>query len=122
VLINCVVQGVDAGILIQQNLYGGNMEGKQTYSLPFVVLFVLLAINIGSAWNWRALIMALPGMILIVLGQKTVFGARKRGDYTMQNAGKANPYNAVYVYSWGEVYFMMGWILFCWAMAMPHLS
>ena len=89
------------------------------FSLPFVILFVLLAVNIGSQWEWRALAFSLPGAILIILGQKTVFGARKRGDYTMQNAGQANPYDKVYVYSWGEVFFMMGWILICWGMAFP---
>jgi len=118
-LINCILQGVDAGILIQQNLYAGNMKGKSMFSLPFVILFVLLAVNIGSQWEWRALAFSLPGAILIILGQKTVFGARKRGDYTMQNAGQANPYDKVYVYSWGEVFFMMGWILICWGMAFP---
>jgi len=118
ILINCVLQGVDAGILIQQNLYGGNLKGKSMFSLPFVLLFFLLAFNIGSHWSWRALALSLPGAILIILGQKTVFGARKRGDYTMQN-GEANPYNKVFVYSWGEVFFMMGWILICWGMAMP---
>ena len=62
-----------------------------------------LAINIGSHWGWRAIALSLPGAILIILGQKTVFGARKRGDYTMINEGKANPYDQVFVYSWGEV-------------------
>ena len=118
-VVNCIVQGIDAGILIQQNLYAGNMDGKNKFSLPFVVLFMALAINIGSHWGWNALFLSLPGAILIILGQKTVFGARKRGDYTMQNAGKANPYEKVFVYSWGEVFFMMGWILICWGAAMP---
>ena len=118
-VVNCIVQGIDAGILIQQNLYAGNMDGKNKFSLPFVVLFMALAINIGSHWGWNALFLSLPGAILIILGQKTVFGARKRGDYTMQNAGKANPYENVFVYSWGEVFFMMGWILICWGASMP---
>lgn len=118
-LVNCIVQGIDAGILIQQNLYAGNMDGKNKFSLPFVVLFMALAINIGSHWGWKALFLSLPGAILIILGQKTVFGARKRGDYTMQNGGKANPYEKVFVYTWGEVFFMMGWILICWGAAMP---
>jgi len=121
-LVNCVAQGIDAGILIQQNLYAGNMEGKTKFSLPFVVLFAALAVNIGSHWGWRALGLSLPGAILIILGQKTVFGARKRGDYTMQNGGKANPYENVFVYSWGEVFFMMGWILICWGAAMPSVA
>lgn len=119
ILINCILQGVDAGILIQQNLYAGNAKGKAMFSLPFVALFIALAINIGSRWDWRALIFSLPGAILIILGQKTVFGARKRGDYTMQNEGKANPYDQVFVYSWGEVFFMMGWILICWGASFP---
>ena len=105
--------------MIQANLYAGNMEGKNKFSKPFVLLFLLLAINIGSKWGWIALALSLPGTILIILGQKTVFGARRRGDYTMQNAGKANPYNKVYVYSWGEVFFMIGWILICWGASMP---
>jgi len=117
--LNCVAQGIDAGILIQANLYAGNMAGKNKFSIPFVFLFICLAINIGSHWNWQALGLALPGAVLIVLGQKTVFAARKRGDYTMQNQGKANPYGQVFVYSWGEVFFMMGWIIICWAASMP---
>ena len=116
---NCLTQGVDAGILIQQNLYAGNMAGKQKFSVPFVLLFVALAVNIGSSWGWRALKFSIPGAVLIVLGQKTVFGARRRGDYTMQHNGKANPYASVYVYTWGEVFFMMGWILICWGASMP---
>ena len=118
-VVNCIVQGIDAGILIQQNLYAGNMDGKNKFSLPFVVLFMALAINIGSHWAWNALFLSLPGAILVILGQKTVFDARKQGDYTMQNAGKANPYEKVLVYSWGEVFFLMGWILICWGAAMP---
>ena len=120
ILANCILQGIDAGILIQANLYAGNMAGKNKFSLPFVALFLALGINIGSRWDWRALALSLPGTILIILGQKTVFGARKRGDYTMKNAGKANPYNKVFVYSWGEVFFMMGWILICWGLSMPQ--
>jgi len=119
ILINCILQGVDAGILIQQNLYGGNLAGKTKFSLPFAILFILLAVNIGTSWGYRAMALSLPGAILIILGQKTVFGARKRGDYSMQNVGEANPYNKVLVYTWGEVFFMMGWILICWGMAMP---
>ena len=118
-LVNCVIQGLDAGILIQQNLYAGNMEGKNKYSLPFVFLFITLALNIGSHWGWKALGLSLPGALLIILGQKTVFGDRRRGDYTMQNSGRANPYEKVLVYSWGEVFFMMGWILICWGASLP---
>ena len=118
-VVNCILQGVVAGILIQQNLYAGNMAGKKMYSLPFALLFVTLAFNIGSRWDWHALLFSLPGAMLIILGQKTVFGARRRGDYTMQNGGEANPYDRVFVYNWGEVFFMMGWILICWAMSLP---
>ena len=119
-LVNCVLQAIDAGILIQQNLYAGNMAGKMKFSIPFVILFLLLAINIGQNWGWRALALSLPGAFLIVLGQKTVFGARKRGDYTMMNNGKANPYDHVFVYSWGEVFFMIGWILISWGASLPR--
>ena len=120
-LVICIIQGIVAGILIQQNLYAGNMAGKNKFSIPFVILFLALAIIVGTRINWYALILSLPGAILIVLGQKTVFGARKRGDYTMQNNGRANPYVKVFVYSWGEVFFMMGWILICWGASLPSL-
>lgn len=115
-----ILQGIDAGILIQHNLYAGNAEGKNFFSIPFVLLFLTLAVTIGMHWQWRAVAFSLPGAALIVMGQKTVFGDRKRGDYSMQNNGKANPYDKVIVYSWGEVFFMMGWILICWGMAMPE--
>ena len=64
---NCVVQGVGAGILIQQNLYAGNMKGKTRFSIPFVVLFIALAFNIGTRSGWRALGLSLPGTILVIL-------------------------------------------------------
>jgi len=118
-VVNCILQGIVAGILIQQNLYAGNMAGKNKFSVPFVLLFLALAINVGSSWGWRNLDLSLPGALLIIVGQKTVFGHRKRGDYTMQNEGKANPYPGVRVYSWGEVFFMMGWILISLGMSMP---
>jgi len=51
ILINCTLQGIDAGILIQANLYAGNMEGKNKFSKPFVLLFLTLAVNIGSKWD-----------------------------------------------------------------------
>jgi hypothetical protein len=120
IAVNSILQGIDAGILIQQNLYAGNAKGKMKFSLPFVMLFLALAMNVGMHWQWRALAFSLPGAALIVMGQKTVFGDRKRGDYTMQNDGKANPYDKVRVYSWGEVFFMIGWILICWGMALPE--
>merc|ERR1719203_508457 len=119
ILLNCMAQGIDAGILIQSNLYAGNMAGKNKFSVPFLLMFIVLAINIGSTWGWKTLALSLPGAILIVLGQKTVFGARRRGDYTMKNGGKANPYDQVFVYSWGEVFFMAGWLLICWGASMP---
>jgi len=122
--VNCLAQGIDAGILIQQNLYAGNMKGKQMFSVPFLLLFIALAVNVGFSWNWKAIIFSLPGAMLIVMGQKTVFGHRKRGDYTMQNEGQANPYHLVRVYSWGEVFFMIGWIMICLGMSLPtaHLD
>ena len=52
-LIVCIIQGVDAGILIQQNLYAGNMAGKNKFSLPFVVgcnsMHVMMIYYIHSA-------------------------------------------------------------------------
>jgi len=115
-LANCMLQGYDAGILIQTALYKGDMAGKTKYSIPFVLLFMALAINIG--WHGGvALALSLPGAVLIILGQKTVFGDRKRGDYFMLNNGKTNP-NPI-VYSAGEPLFMLGWIMISLAMSMP---
>jgi hypothetical protein len=97
-LANCVLQGVDAGIFIQKALYEGDMKRKNMWSVPFVALFMGLAANIGWGGGTK-LALALPGAMLIILGQKTVFGDRKRGDYFMQT-GKTNP-NPI-VYSYGE--------------------
>jgi len=55
------------------------MKGKTTWSLPFVALFAALAAEIGMGNGWYAL--SVPGAALIIAGQKTVFGDRKRGDY-----------------------------------------
>lgn len=114
-LINCVLQGIDAGILIQTALYKGDMATKTKWSLPFVGLFMSLALNIGWGGGVK-LALALPGAILIILGQVTVFGDRKRGDYFMQNDKKENP-NPI-VYSYGEPLFMAGWIMISWAMSL----
>ena len=116
ILVNCVLQGIDAGVLIQSALYEGDMLRKNKWSIPFVLLFIALAINIGIGGG-VALGLALPGAILIIAGQKIVFGDRKRGDYFMQNNMKTNP-NPI-VYSFGEPVFMTGWIMMAWAMSLP---
>jgi hypothetical protein len=113
---NCILQGIDAGIFIQTALYKGDMASKNKWSIPFVLLFLALAINIGIHGG-LALALSLPGAILVIVGQKTVFGDRKRGDYFMQNNGEVNP-NPI-VYSAGEPLFMTGWILISLAMALP---
>jgi len=116
ILANCVLQGIDAGVLIQTALYEGDMARKNKWSLPFVILFLALAINVGIHGG-VALALGLSGAILIIAGQKTVFGDRKRGDYFMQNNGRNNP-NPI-VYSFGEPLFMTGWILMAWAVSLP---
>jgi hypothetical protein len=113
---NCILQGIDAGVLIQSALYKGDMASKNKWSIPFVLLFLALAINIGIHGG-LALALSLSGAILIIAGQKTVFGDRKRGDYFMQNDGAVNP-NPV-VYSAGEPLFMTGWILISLGMSLP---
>ena len=92
------------------------MARKNKWSLPFVIMFISLAINIGLHGG-IPLVLGLSGAILIIAGQKTVFGDRKRGDYFMQNNGKPNP-NPI-VYSFGEPLFMTGWILISWGMSLP---
>lgn len=115
ILANCVLQGIDAGILIQTALYKGDMAGKTRWSIPFVLLFLALAVEIGlgaGGFAWFALL----GAFLIVLGQKTVFGDRRRGDYWMEN-GVVNP-NPI-VYSAGEPIFMLGWIIMWLTISIP---
>ena len=116
ILANCVLQGIDAGVLIQSALYEGDMYRKNKWSIPFVLLFIALAINVGL-YGGVALALALPGAMLIIAGQKIVFGDRKRGDYFMQNNMKTNP-NPI-VYSFGEPVFMTGWIMMAWALSLP---
>lgn len=115
---NCVLQGWVAGIKIQTALYRGDLKAKTRWSLPFVGLFGALATEIGMGNGWYGL--SVPGAACIILGQKTVFGDRKRGDYWMENDKKENP-NPI-VYSWGEPLFMAGWILISTAIAIPFKS
>jgi hypothetical protein len=115
ILVNCVLQGIDAGVLIQTALYKGDMAGKNRWSKPFVLLFLALAIEIGMGSGGLAWFSVL-GAFLIILGQKTVFGDRKRGDYWMVN--KVDNPNPI-VYSAGEPIFMLGWIVISLAMAIP---
>jgi hypothetical protein len=116
IVANCVLQGIDAGVFIQTALYEGNMKSKTKWSIPFVLMFLSLAINIGMTSN-LALALALPGAMLIIAGQKTVFGDRKRGDYFMTHSMQTNP-NPI-VYSYGEPLFMTGWIMIALGMALP---
>ena len=106
--------GIDAGIFIQSALYEQDMARKTKWSIPFVLLFIILAVNVGRSANGFSIFLTLPGAVLIVLGQKTIFGDRKRGDFWM-STGKVNP--DPIVYSYGELYFMTGWILFSLAMS-----
>merc|ERR1719351_386990 len=69
ILANCILQGIDAGVLIQTALYEGDMARKNKWSLPFVILFLALAINVGIHGG-VALALGLAGAILIIAGQK----------------------------------------------------
>lgn len=115
ILANCILQGIVAGILIQSALYKGDMAGKTRWSIPFVLLFLALAFELGHSNKCR-LTLSLTGAIFIIAGQKTVFGNRKRGDYWMET-GEVNP-NPI-VYSVGEPLFMTGWLMMSLVMAMP---
>ena len=117
ILATCMAQGFLAGVLIQTALYKGNMALKNRFSVFFVLLFLALAVNLGFKGG-LALFLALPGALLVIAGQKTVFGDRKRGDHWMITK-KVNP-NPI-VYSVGEPLFMTGWILLALAMAQPML-
>jgi hypothetical protein len=104
-----------AGVLIQTALYKGDLATKNFWSVPFVLLFLALAVELGYPGGIR-LGLSLPGAILIIAGQKTVFGDRKRGDYWMDTQ-LVNP-NPI-VYSYGEPLFMTGWILMALVMSIP---
>ncbi len=114
-LASCVAQGIVAGVLIQTALYKGNMALKNRLSVFFVLLFLALAANIGLGGS-IPLVLALPGALFVIAGQKTVFGDRKRGDHWMIHK-EVNP-NPI-VYSAGELLFMTGWILLALAMSQP---
>ena len=114
-LINCLLQALVAGLFIQTALYKGNYPRKSKLSMVFVALFLTLAFNIGYDGG-IARYLAFGGAVFAIAGQKTVFADRKRGDYWMKN-GVVNP-NAI-VYSLGEVFFMLGWILLALAISIP---
>lgn len=125
VLVLCIFQGITAGVLIQTALYKGDMAGKNFYSVPFLLMFITLGVSVGFSPDFGslnagglAMFLGLVGAALIVLGQMTVFGDRKRGDYFMLNEKKNNP-NPI-VYSWGEPLFMTGWIVMSWAMSIQY--
>lgn len=120
----CAAIGVDAGVLIQTALYEGDMQRKNIFSIPFVLLFIALAVNMGLGPDFdienlqaggAAMAFAIPGAALCVAGQKTVFGDRIRGDYWMENK-QPNPNPNVY--SYGEPLFMTGWIFMSIAMSL----
>jgi hypothetical protein len=114
VLAICVAQAITAGVLIQTALYKGDMPGKNKWSVLFVLLFVSLVITLSFGGGLALL--SIPGAILVIAGQKTVFKDRKRGDHFM--AHHENNPNPI-VYSVGEPLFMTGWILLSLAVAMP---
>ncbi len=114
---NAMLQAIVAGGFIQTALYKGNMQLKKKFSMVFVLLFVLLAINIGwSGGLVRYLVFA--GALCAIMGQMNVFKDRKKGDYWMVHK-KVNP-NPI-VYSVGEPLFMAGWILLSLAMSFPMM-
>ena len=114
---NCLLQAFVAGHLIQTALYKGQASRKNKFSMVFVMLFLLLAFNIGFDGG-IARYLAFAGAIFAIAGQKIVFGDRKRGDYWMVEK-EVNP-NPI-VYSAGEPLFMTGWILLSLAMSIPML-
>ena len=116
-LATAVLQGVIAGGFIQTATYKRNLALKNKFGVGFMILFLLLAFNIGYDGG-AARYLAFAGAVLVVASQKIVFGDRKRGDYWMAH-GEVNP-NPV-VYSLGEPLFTLGWVLLAWSMSLPML-
>jgi len=93
-LANCLAQAAMAGLFIQTALYKGDFPLKTKLSMGFVMLFMLLAFNIGYEMD-LSIYLAFAGAMLAIAGQKTIFGDRKRGDYWMKH-NVVNPNPIVY--------------------------
>ena len=112
-LATAIAQGIFAGVLLQTATYKQNHGLKTRLSPGFVILFILLAINIGFD-GAPAIYLALAGAIFTLMSQRVAFAHRKRGDHWMKT-GQPNP-NPI-VYSPGIPMFQVGWILLGWAVS-----
>jgi len=146
ILANCVLQAIDAGVLIQSALYEVDMHRKNKWSVPFVMLFMALAYNVGKSAGGNAIYLSLPGALMIIAGQKTASGrAESFSTVHVVAAASTRPRSSVdafsaqvfgdrkrgdyfmqnggktnpnpIVYSVGEPLFMTGWILISLAMS-----
>lgn len=110
----CTIQGIVAGVFLQNCVYRSDLSGKNRWSIVFIILFVMVTVFLGLTddfeLNGLAMLSAILGTNFVIFGQKFVFEDRIRGDYWMhQKEDVTNPDPKVY--SFGEPIFMLGWLM-----------
>ena len=106
-----VTMGLFVGLGVQKAIYLGKSDLVMQRARGFAILFVAIAATIGwtgGPHRWLAIV----GTVCVIAAQMTLMGDRSRGGVWMRT-GK--PHEHPVVYSYGVVFFPLGWILVSWA-------
>eukprot|EP00934_Nitzschia_sp_Nitz4_P005880 Nitzschia sp. Nitz4//scaffold358_size24170//1680//3175//NITZ4_008428-RA/size24170-augustus-gene-0.43-mRNA-1//1//CDS//3329548993//5870//frame0 len=111
----CVMVGGVYGLLVLPAYWKADKKEYQKWTYVYYILKILLCTAIGFGGT-NELIMAVFGAILIFVGQSWEMSEKKKGNAWLESQ-QENPNTVVFGY--GHPIYIVGWILFCLAMAVP---
>ena len=106
-----IIMGLHVGLGVQKAIYLGQQDRLKKRAMGFAILFVAIAVTLGwsgGSHRWLAIV----GTTSVIAAQMLLIGDRTRGRVWMQT-GEPDPHPVVY--SYGVVFFPLGWILVSWA-------
>jgi hypothetical protein len=111
-----IMQGRAYGLLLQKAI--PNKDNDRRSRLGRIIMIVFGYLVIFQAFTgWASCVFSLVGIVLVASGDNQMMGDRKKGRLWVET-GNVNP--APYVYSYGPIFYSLGWIFLALAMSIPQ--
>jgi cytochrome c biogenesis protein CcdA len=115
-LVVLIMQGRAYGLLYQKAI--PNHDANRWSRLGRIILFAFGFLVVFQVFTrFVSMVYTLVGIVLVLLGHRHIMDDRKRGKLYL-DTGKPNP--APIVYSFGPVFYSLGWIFLALAMSIPQ--
>jgi hypothetical protein len=115
-VLSMVMQGRAYSLLLQKAIPNKDNDRRSRLGRIIMIAFGFLIV-FQAFTGWASFIFSLIGTIFIASGDNRMMGDRKKGRLWVET-GHVNP--APYVFSYGPVFYSLGWIFIAFAMSIPQ--